>query len=419
MTSPVTPTPASEQHVVIIGAGLSGLRTAERLRRLGHTGTITLVGEEPHVAYDRPPLSKSLLVQEQTPPAPPTLRAEEKYAELDLDLRLGVRAKALAPSERVVELEDGTHVRYDQLVIATGSRARRVPAWEHHDNVHTLRTFEDCLALRDALRTARHLTVIGAGVLGGEVAASGRALGLQVTLVEALSAPLERVLGAELGASVAQLHRDRGVDVRLGVAVERIDGEHSAEGVVLGDGHVVETDVVVVAIGSVAETSWLAGSGVRISDGVVCDEYGAADVPGVHVVGDAAVMVHPGAAAPLRLEHWTSAGDTAAVVAHNLLAAPEERKPLTEVPYFWSDQYDVKIQGLGIPSPEDQIDVVAGDAAEHSFLAVCSRDRRVSAAFAMNMPALLARCRKAVAERADLADLLEAAPWAPKKKVGA
>lgn len=411
--------PTSGRHVVIVGAGLSGLRTAERLRRLGHVGPITLVGEEAHAAYDRPPLSKSLLVQEETPAAPPALRAEEKYAELDLDLRLGVRAETLVPGDNVVLLDDGTRVTYDQLVVATGSRARRVPAWEHHDNVHTLRTFEDCLALREDLRAARHLTVIGAGVLGGEVAASGRALGLEVTLVEAQSAPLERVLGPELGAGVAQLHRDHGVDVRLGVAVERIDGEHRAERVVLGDGHTVETDVVVVAIGSVAETGWLAGSGVRVADGVVCDEYGATDVPDVHVVGDAAVMVHPGAAAPLRLEHWTSAGDTAAVVAHNLLATPEERKPLTEVPYFWSDQYDVKIQGLGLPSPEDRIDVVLGDVADHAFLAVCSRDERVRAAFAMSMPAPLARCRRAVADGADLDEVLAAAPWAPKKKVSA
>ncbi|GGO75053.1 NAD(P)/FAD-dependent oxidoreductase [Nocardioides deserti] len=411
------PTPG--HHVVIVGAGLSGLRTAERLRRLGHTGPLTLVGEEAHAAYDRPPLSKALLIQDEEPAAPPALRAAEKYAELDLDLRLGVRAEALVPGERSVVLGDGSRISYDQLVVATGSRARRVPAWEHHPNVHTLRTFEDCLALRADLRAARHLTVVGAGVLGGEVAAGGRALGLEVTLVEAQAAPLERVLGAELGAGVAQLHRDHGVDVRLGVAVERLGGDHRAERVVLGDGTVVETDVVVVAIGSVAETTWLAGSGVRRADGVLCNQYGATAVPGVHVVGDAAVMLHPGATTPLRLEHWTSAGDTAAVVAHNVLAAPEERKPLTEVPYFWSDQYDVKIQGLGLPSPEDRIDVVAGDVAEHSFLAVCSREGRVRAAFAMSMPAPLARCRKAVADGTALADLLAAAPWTPKKKVSA
>ncbi|WP_181311746.1 NAD(P)/FAD-dependent oxidoreductase [Nocardioides campestrisoli] len=419
MTSPTPATPASGPTVVIVGAGLSGLRTAERLRRLGHAGPITMVGEELHPAYDRPPLSKSLLLQEETPLAPPSLRAAEKYAELDLDLRLGVRASALDPTERVVSLQDGTKVGYDQLVIATGSRARQVPAWQHHDNVHTLRTFEDCLSLRADLRSASHLTVIGAGVLGGEVAAAGRVLGLKVTLVEAQPVPLERVLGVELGGSVAQLHRERGVDVRLGVAVERIEGEGRAERVVLGDGDVVETDVVVVAVGSVTETSWLDGSGVTTTDGVLCDEYGATDVPRVHVVGDAAVIAHPGAPAPLRLEHWTAAGDTAALVAHNLLAAPEERRPLTEVPYFWSDQYDVKIQGLGIPSPEDRIDVVAGDVAAHSFLAICSREGRVTAAVAMSMPAPLARCRKAVAEGADLATLLQLAPWTPKKKVDA
>lgn len=415
-----TETSPEHPHVVVVGAGLSGLRTAERLRRLGHTGRLTLVGEEEHAPYDRPPLSKALLQQEEPPEAPVALRAEEKYAELDLELRLGVRATRLTPDERALDLDDGSRLTYDRLVVATGARARRVPAWDHFTNVHTLRTFDDCLSLRTTLQSARHLTVVGAGVLGGEIAASARALGREVTLVEAQPTPLARVLAAELGSAVAQLHRDHGVDVRLGVTVERFEGNDHVHHVTLSDGTSLETDAVVLALGSVTDTAWLAGSGVATADGVPCDSHGATAVDGVFVVGDAALMLHPGADEPVRLEHWTAATDTAAVVAHNVLAdpsAPQDRKPLTEVPYFWSDQYDVKVQGLGIPHPDDDVTVVAGDVASYSALAVCSRDGRVTAAFAMNMPAPLARCRTAVAKGTHLDDLLAQAPWTPKKKV--
>lgn len=400
----------TSDRIVIVGAGLGGLRTAERLRRLGHEGPVTLVGEEPGVAYDRPPLSKSLLTQDEEP-APVALRAEEKYADLDLDLRLGVRVEAVDATGRTLRLSNGTSLVWSRLVVATGSRARTVPAWDHFANVHTLRTFDDCVRLRAGIRSAQHVTVVGGGVLGCEIASAARALGIEVSLVEGLAQPLARVLGPSLGATVADLHRDRGVDLHLGTPVDRIEGGTSAEKVVLSDGTVIDTDLVVVAIGSVAATDWLDGSGIPVDDGVVCDATGASGVEGVYAVGDAARMPHPGAAEPMRLEHWTSAGDTAALVATNLLASPGEQKSVSEVPYVWSDQHGVKIQVLGLPSADAEVLVVAGDPGEHAFLALLARDGVVVGAVAMAMPAPLMRCRALVVGAIPLEDALEQHPW--------
>jgi NADPH-dependent 2,4-dienoyl-CoA reductase/sulfur reductase-like enzyme len=414
------------ENVVIVGAGLSGLRTAERLRRRGHSGLITLVGGEEHPAYDRPPLSKALLVQKETP-TPPSLRDPQAYAELDLDLRLGVHATRLDSAAREVHLDDGSVLGFDHLVIATGARARATSDWEQLPGVHTLRTFDDCLALRSQMEGARHLTVVGAGVLGCEIAAAGRTRGLEVCLVEPLETPLVRVLGAQLGSAVADLHRDRGVDLRTGRSVTSVESgapgspaEQAPSGIRirLDDGSTIDTDVVVLAIGSVPETSWLEGSGVEVADGIVCDPTGATSVPGVWAVGDVARLAHGPGGLPVRLEHWTSAGDTAALVAANI-ATPDAPTTLSEVPYFWSDQYDVKVQALGVPHPDDEVTVVAGSVEEHSFLALLHRGGTVRAAVAMSMPAPLARCRRLVAGATDLQEALDLAPWAPRKQVSA
>jgi NADPH-dependent 2,4-dienoyl-CoA reductase/sulfur reductase-like enzyme len=404
------------EHIAIVGAGLAGLRTAERLRRAGYDGKVTLVGGEQYAPYDRPPMSKGLLLQEDEPGAAHLCDADA-LSELELDLRLGVRAVRLDTTGRTLELDDGSTLSWDRLVIATGARARTVPAWEGFTNVHVLRTFDDCVALRTGLRAARHVTVVGAGVLGGEIAASARHLGVEVTLVESLSQPLVRVLGRQLGAAVADLHLAHGVDLRLGVQVTSLDGSERVERVLLSDGSGVPTELVVLAVGSLADTDWLEGSGIEVADGVLCDASGATSAEGVYAVGDVARMPRPGCSESLRLEHWTSAGDTASLVAHNLLADPSEARTLREVPYFWSDHYDVKIQALGAPTEEDDVEVVAGSVADHKFLALCTRDGRVTAAVGMRMPAPLARCRPLVGSGATLAEALDRAPWAPKQKV--
>jgi 3-phenylpropionate/trans-cinnamate dioxygenase ferredoxin reductase subunit len=361
-------------RVVIVGGGLAGLRIADRLR---HAAEVVLVGAEPHAPYDRPPLSKALLTQEIEPAAPPFLPAD------GLEPRTSVHAAAVDTHNREVRLDDGTVASYDHLVIATGLRPRRL--FDGWAGVHVLRTWEDCVALRAGLRAARRVTVVGGGVLGCEVAASASTLGCAVTVVELLDQPLAAVLGAEIGSVVAGLHRARGVDLRCATRVERLEGDSRVEQVVLSDGSAVDTDLVVVAVGAVPNTEWL--SGVEVDDGVVCDEFCHTSAENVWAAGDVARLPHG------RLEHWTSASDTAAVVARNVLTPRAERVPLTAVPYFWTDQYDAKVQCLGMPGPE--LTVVEGSLAEGRFLAHYTGDGVVTGAVAIGMPAALARWGRA------------------------
>lgn len=391
-------------RTVIVGAGLSGLRLAEKLTRLGHTGPITLIGAEPHPPYDRPPLSKTLLTRDDEPrpvflgPIP------------EVELRTGVRATDLDTGRRRLTLDDGETLTFDRLVIATGVRPRTIPGFAA---AHVLRTWEDCLRLRAALADARHVTVIGAGVLGCEIAASARARGIEVTLVELLDQPLAPVLGATVGEVIAALHRGNGVQLRCGTRVSGLVDDGRGKRVVFADGGEVTTDLVVVAVGATPNTEWLAGSGVDVDGGVVCDRTGQTSVDGVFAVGDVARIPHPLADRPVRLEHWTSAVDTAALVADNLCAAPDERRGLTEVPYFWSDQYKLKLQCLGLPAPGDELTIAAGSLADTRFLGLYSRDGMLTGAVAVRMAAALTRCRPAIGRRAPLAELLREAPWTP------
>ncbi|MWA03629.1 NAD(P)/FAD-dependent oxidoreductase [Actinomadura sp. LD22] len=387
---------------MIVGAVLGGLRTAERLRRLGYDGPLTLIGAEAHEPYDRPPLSKSLLVQEDDPERGVPLRTAP-YADLALDMRLGVRVTGLDTARKTVVLDGGRTLDYGRLVIATGLRARTLPALA---GAHVLRSLDDCMALRAGMRGARHVTVVGGGVLGCEIAAAARAGGTEVTLVELLDRPMAQALGPHAGEVVAALHRDRGVVVRCG---RRVAGAAGGR-VRLDDGSVLPPGPVVAAVGAVPDTGWLDGSGVRLADGVVCDRTGRTSAPDAWAVGDVARIPDP-RHGTVRLEHWTNAADTAALVAHNLLAPPGERREPAGAPYFWSDQYDVKIQCLGLPRPDDDFTIAAGDPGEFRFLGLYSDRGTVTGAVAFGMPGPLARCRAAVAAGASVTDLLSSAPW--------
>ncbi|TDV54870.1 NAD(P)/FAD-dependent oxidoreductase [Actinophytocola oryzae] len=375
--------------IVIVGGGLAGSRTAQRLRRAGFDGTVTLVGGEPHAAYDRPPLSKQVLTQEDEPAEPPYLRADA-----DVELLSGVHATALRSSGHRVLLDDGTTLGYDRLVIATGMRPRRL--FDGRRGVHVLRTWSDGLALRAALREAKRVVVIGGGVLGCEIAASARALDLDVTVVELLEQPLVTALGPAIGSVIADLHRSRGVDVRCSTRVARLEGANDrVERVVLADGTALDADLVVVAAGAIPNTEWLSGSAVRVDDGVLVDRFGATSAINVFAAGDVARFPHPWAQGTVRPEHWQTAGDTAALVARNVLAEPADRVPLTAVPYFWTDQYQSKFQVIGLPSADDELTVLDG-ALDGRFAGHYTRDGVLTGLVTVGMPAVIAPYRKRV-----------------------
>jgi NADPH-dependent 2,4-dienoyl-CoA reductase/sulfur reductase-like enzyme len=359
-------------QVAIVGASASGLATAESLRTMGFKGAITLIGDEPHLPYDRPPLSKQILTGEWKPERL-ALRQPSNIDALDLDLRLGLRAAALDADSRKVTLADGAVVPYEALVVATGVRSRRLHEADGIVGVHTLRTVEDALNLKARMRPGRRLVIVGAGFIGAEVAAVARGLGIEVTMLEAAPVPLAQAIGEEAGLLLADVHRDNGVQLHTGVGVAKL---HSAEGeiraVELADGRTFPADDVLVAIGSVPNTEWLDGSGLTLANGLVCDEFSAA-APGVYGVGDVAVWHNPLFGAAMRIEHRTNAAEQALAVARNLLA-PDQSRPFAPVPYFWSDQYGMKIQAYGNLRGFDEAAVVENDMyAPHPRLLVAYR----------------------------------------------
>ena len=393
------------RSIVVVGASLAGLRAAEELRRQGFDGTLTVVGDEPHRPYDRPPLSKQVLAGDWEPDRLDlTVMADGGLDALDLDWRLGVRASALDVADRTITLAGAETGRlsFDGLVIATGATPRTLPGHGDLAGIHTLRTLDDCLAVRATLdATPRRVVVVGAGFIGAEVAATCRGRGLDVTLVEALPVPLERAVGLEVGALTAEIHADHGVDVRLGVGVERIDGADRVEQVHLADGSVVEADLVVVGVGVGPNTGWLDGSGLVLDNGVVCDAACLA-APGIVAAGDVARWPSPRFGAALRIEHWDNAVTMGEHAARTLLAdlsgaAADAYDP---VPWFWSDQYDRKIQLAGLASGADEMQVVDGSFAERRFAAIYRKGDRISGVLAMNRPRQVAIHRKLIERNA-------------------
>lgn len=396
------------ERIVIVGASLAGLRAAETLRAEGFAGSITLVGDEGRAPYDRPPLSKQVLRGDWDADRV-SLSAGHDDA-LDLTWERGVAATALDLEWRTVALADGRTLPYDGLVIATGARPRHIPGIEHLPGVHALRTLDDALAVRDALDAgASRVLVVGAGFIGAEVAASCRERGAEVTMVEPLAAPLARVLGPEMGEVVADLHRDHGVDLRLETGVSAITAGESGPPlqVALTDQTTVEADVVVVGIGVIPNTEWLHESGLLIEDGVLCDATTLA-APGVVACGDVARWPNPLFGEVMRVEHWEHALDMGAHAARRLLAGDQAGEPFAPVPFFWSDQYDRKIQLAGRVRPTDEIQVVAGSVADRKFCALYGRDGRVVGALALNMPARVIRYRRQIAEGLTWTDALAA-----------
>jgi NADPH-dependent 2,4-dienoyl-CoA reductase/sulfur reductase-like enzyme len=359
------------ETVAVVGASLAGLRSLQALRRAGFSGRLVAIGEEVEKPYDRPPLSKEILAGKWDVERTALLRPEDEG--LDIDWRLGRAATGLDLAERRVQLAGGEAVDFDGLVIATGTFARRLPGVSL-GGVHVLRTLADCLALRAELDASPRVVVIGGGFIGLEVAATCRGRGLPVTVIESLAAPLERGLGAKLGAYVGEIHRDQGVELRLGARVKRFVGSERVEGLELEDGTRVAADVVVVGIGAAPATGWLEGSGLELEDGVVCDaSCRTTRAPFVVAAGDVARWPNPLFGESMRVEHWTNATEQADHAVDTLLAGETGGAPFAPVPFVWSDQYDRKIQIAGRIAEGDETSVVDGSLEERRFVMLFHR----------------------------------------------
>lgn len=394
---------------MVVGTSLAGLRACESLRAAGFAGTITAISDELHPPYDRPPLSKALLKGDWEPERI-QLRKPAELAALDLDLRLGVRAEAL-DTNRCVTLATGERVVGDGVIVATGSAPRRLPDQPNLDGVVTLRTLDDSLDLRRRLAGQPRVVVIGAGFIGLEVAATAAQRGCSVVVVEALGAPLIRGLGAEMGALVAGVHGRNGVDVRCNVHVAGIEGSHGrVVGVQLADGELIAADVVVVGIGVAPTIGWLAGSGLALGDGVLCEPTLAA-APRVFAAGDCARWVNPLFGVDgeeMRVEHWTNAAEQGALAATNLLAElrGEPLEAYAPVPFFWSDQFDARIQFLGRAHGDDEVRIVAGDPPGR-FVALYGHEDRLRGVLGVSWPKRVMPYRRLLADRATWGDALD------------
>jgi 3-phenylpropionate/trans-cinnamate dioxygenase ferredoxin reductase subunit len=394
--------------IAVVGASLAGLSAARALRAAGFDGRLIVIGDEKHDPYDRPPLSKDFLAGRQQ--AEDLALSMPSDAELKVEWRLGQRATALRPQENgyLIELADAEPVPCDGVVIATGARARQLPAAGSGPlrGVHTLRTLDDALALRAELVPGARLVVVGGGFIGAEIASTALELGAQVTLVEVASTALAGPLGEELGAVFAALHVTRGVQVLTGVPVESlIPAGDQVSGVRLADGRELPADVVLVGIGSIPNTEWLAGSGILgagpdgdLAAGVAITEGGATNLPGVVATGDCAATHSRFADRVVRYEHWTNALQHPALAAATLLGVPAPRQPATAgVPYFWSDQHGLRLQFAGHYHPGDVVEIVEGDVASHSFVAVYRRADRLVAVLGIGQPKVFGRWRKQLA----------------------
>ncbi|MEU6250361.1 FAD-dependent oxidoreductase [Glycomyces sp. NPDC047010] len=380
--------------VLVVGASAAGLATAEALRRKGFDGRLTLLGAEPHLPYDRPPLSKQVL-SGAWEPARAQLRPDAMLSSLDAEFALGEAATGLDVANRTVTTENGRTLAADAIVIATGIRARTLPGAAGLGGVHVLRTIEDALRLKGELAQAERLVVVGDGVLGAEIAATATGLGPDVTLVGPQAAPMELQLGSGVAKHLAEMHTERGVRLRPGVGVaglEERDGR--VTGVRLDNGDTLPADAVVVSIGSIPVTEWLTGSGLRIDNGIVCDANCLA-AEGIWAVGDVARWHHAGLGRDLRLENRTNATEQAAAVAANILGADLPYKP---VPYFWTDQFDAKIQVYGLPSVDGELDVLEGDPASRRFVAAYRTDGRITGVVGWSMPKQARQHRQSLVE---------------------
>jgi 3-phenylpropionate/trans-cinnamate dioxygenase ferredoxin reductase subunit len=378
---------AERRPIVVVGGGVAAQRCAAGLRERGYDGPLVMVCGESELPYDRTLLSKDALTEPDPAPAP--LQPSARYDELGIEVLAGTMATGLDVHARRISLSPGRELAYSQLVVCSGGRPR-LPAALDCPGVLLLRELEDALALRDALERCSRLAVVGGGFIGAEVACAAAARGLDVTLVEALEQPLAGVLGPEVGARVAALHRANGVRVLAGVAVAAIRRRAGASELTLADGRSVHADTVVVGAGMAPATGWLEDTPLRLDDGIVTDSACRTGVPGVLAAGDCARWWHPGYRESIRVEHWDTAARHGAAAA---AAALGDDRPFAPLPFFWSDQHGVKLQWLGYARSWDSVEIEDLDPPRR-FSARYHRGGRLAAVLAAGQPRVLAAARR-------------------------
>jgi 3-phenylpropionate/trans-cinnamate dioxygenase ferredoxin reductase subunit len=403
----------TDQTHVIVGASLAGAKAAETLRQEGFDGRVVLIGAEDERPYERPPLSKDYL-RGEVGREKVFVHNEGFYAEHDIELRLGRTAESLDTSNRELELDDGERLRYDRLLLTTGAEPRRlsIPGAEL-DGVLYLRSVRDSDALRERLDRGGAVVVVGAGWIGAEVAASARQRGLEVTVLDPLAVPLERVLGAEVGAVYRDIHTEHGTRMLMRTGVEAFEGDKAVERVRTNDGRVLECDFVVVGVGVVPRIELVVQSDLVLANGIAVDEQLQTNVPGVFAAGDVANAHHAFYGEPIRVEHWANALNQGPAAARNMLDQPVAYERL---PYFFSDQYELGMEYTGFARAWDRV-VFRGDPATREFIAFWLVEDRVVAGMNVNVWDVIDPIKRLISERAAVDDRRLADPEVPLDEV--
>lgn len=379
---------SADQTFVIAGASQAGGRAAQALRMAGFEGRVVLVGEEDHLPYERPPLSKQLLMSDDGIERA-ELNPRAYYDENTIELKLGCRVEAIDRAARTIACAGGeaisTQIEYDRLLLTTGARVRKLPVpGADLEGVHYLRNFADTLAIRARLKAGAKTIVIGGGFIGLEAAAGARKYGVDVTVIEAADRLIGRAVAPEIGAWYADLHRRHGVDVRLETGVEGIEGESKVTGVRLAGGDIVSADMVIIGIGIVPNTELAAEAGLEVDNGIVVDEFGRTSDPDVFAAGDVANQPHPLLGARVRLESYQNAQDQGMTVARNMMAASDDAMTAyADRLWVWTDQYDVNLQMVGMPRDYDRL-VWRGAPADDAFTLFYMKGARIQAVNAVN-----------------------------------
>lgn len=389
------------RRIAVVGASLAGAKAVAALRAEGYDGNLVMVGAESHLPYDRPPLSKQYL-DGSWPVDRLTVLTQRDADELQVELELGDGAQQVDLGTRTLTLESGARLPFDGLVLATGARPIRLPDDFNLEGVYYLRTLDDADAIREAMRTASSMVIVGAGFIGSELASAAVDKDTDVTIVDRSVLPMEPAIGSDAAAYIANLHVSHGIHLKLGVDLQHISRRGGHLILRFNDGTRITTDMVVVGVGSTPNTEWLENSGLELQNGVVCDRYCRTMAQDVVVAGDVGRWFDVRRGRHVREEHWTNAIEQGAYVARSLLMANADADPYSALPFFWTRLYNVRIHMIGHYAPTAQTSIISGDLASDNFVEVCHEDGRITGAIAVGKTRILAQCREMVDSNARL-----------------